>query len=203
MATQDQNFGAAYVDECIHCIADLERFAERCVQDPLLGANVFKNGSWELFDKVYAMSDDHSISSKQQTIMLDLVGHICDHARPREVVLMVLEKISGCTDVFPFLLLLHAMLHIITKSDSTSMWNQGKIPIALFESFAFTTESKWTLTNPYLLQGSMPFVESPECSQILFSLSQKLKLRTVMMKKRVTVLLTAKHANWRTADVNL
>ena len=116
---------SVYVDQNIQSIADLNGLVQEYTRDSLPVTNVFKAGSWELFDKVYAMSDDESISTEQQAILLEATRLICIHARPREVLLMVLEKISGCSDVFPFQLLLHAMMLLIADSNDLAVWRQG------------------------------------------------------------------------------
>lgn len=128
MTDQSLDIGA-YVDQNVQSIADLERLVHQYTHDPLPVANVFKGGSWELFDKVYAMSDSGSIAAEQQVILLDATKLICTHARPREVLLMVLEKLSGCSELFPFQLLLHAMMLIIANSDSVAVWKQGKMTL--------------------------------------------------------------------------
>ena len=115
-----------YVDQNVQSIADLDGLVQQYTHDEPPVANVFKDGSWELFDKVYAMSDDGSISNEQQIVLLEATKLICIHARPREVLLMVLEKISGCSDAFPFQLLLHAMMLLIANSNDLAVWKQGK-----------------------------------------------------------------------------
>ena len=127
MADQSLDIGV-YVDQNIQSIDDLERLVQQCICDPLSVANVFKTGCWELFDKVYALSDSGSITAAKQNVLLEVTKYICIHARPREVLLMVLEKISGCSELFPCHLLLHAMMLIIVESDNLDVWKQGKIP---------------------------------------------------------------------------
>jgi len=123
MTDQSLDIGV-YVDQNVQSIDDLERLVQQCTCDPLSVA-VFKTGCWELFDKVYAMSDSGSITAAQQTVLLEVTKYICIHARPREVLLMVLEKISGHSELFPFQLLLHTMMLIIAKSDNLDVWKQG------------------------------------------------------------------------------
>eukprot|EP01032_Pedospumella_encystans_P025433 gene25433-28745_t len=115
---------SVYVDQNIQSIADLDGLVQEYTRDPLPVANVFKAGSWELFDKVYAMSDNGSIATEQQIVLLEVTKLICIHARPREVLLMVLEKISGCSELFPFQLLLHAMMLLIANSNDLAVWKQ-------------------------------------------------------------------------------
>ena len=117
---------SVYVDQNIQSIADLDGLVQQYTRDAPPVANVFKAGSWELFDKVYAMSDNGSISTEQQIVLLEATKLICIHARPREVLLMVLEKISGCSEMIPFELLLHAMMLLIANSNDLAVWRQGK-----------------------------------------------------------------------------
>ena len=114
-----------YVDQNFQSIVDLEGLVQQYTRDSPPVANVFKAGSWELFDKVYAMSANGSISNEQQAILLEATRLICIHARPREVLLMVLEKISCCSDVFPFQLLIHATILLIANSNDLAVWKQG------------------------------------------------------------------------------
>lgn len=145
MAEQRTDF-VAYVDQHIQSIADLEHLIQQGANDPLFVANVFKSGSWELFDKVYAMSDDYSITAGQQSILLEVASHISTHVRPREVLLMVLEKISGCSGLFPFQLVLHTMQLTIAKGNSLDVWQQGTL---YFSTLIFSTSIDKELMSVY------------------------------------------------------
>lgn len=120
----DQAVGSDFVEQYIQSIEDLQQLNAFARAHTLLGKCLYSAASWELFDKVYALSlgGGQEISRK---ILSDTVTLLSEQVRPKELVLMTTEKLAGCSDTNSFAVLLFAMQLVIAGSNSAGSWEQG------------------------------------------------------------------------------
>jgi len=119
-------FDTSFVEQHVKTIGDLQCLVKQCDEFPHLAVNLYKSLSWELFDKVCLLSVGTSLDEVRQHVLRKLVSELCEHVRPREMLLMVLEKLSMSSELFTFQLLLHAMEAVLLRADTLEVWKQGK-----------------------------------------------------------------------------
>ncbi len=119
---------ATYIENCVVDGDTLSNLTRLCESNPELSADVYKNLSWELFDKVYLLSLEDPCQRDRDS-MMHVVTNLCNYVRQQEMFLMIMEKLSSCNSSFSFQLLLHATQVTLIKSVSIDMWKQGKIRI--------------------------------------------------------------------------
>jgi hypothetical protein len=115
----------SFVKEKISSAQDLGSLVEFCMQHPHCAASLFNNFSWDLFDKVYDFTLTETLADVVKTNLESAVRLLAKHTPPREFYMMVAEKLSVCTEVASFHVVLYALTHYLLSLDKRDSWRQG------------------------------------------------------------------------------
>ena len=133
----DVNVDAGFVEQYIHTIEDIRILLEFCDANSTEIAPTIKSAGWELFDKVFVLSVNESISTAETKLLFRVIFHISENTRAREVCMMAAEKLSTCTEISTFKLLVYAMQLAAIRSDNPDVWKQGMLACCLVVILCF------------------------------------------------------------------
>lgn len=130
----------SFVEKFIRSVEDLQSFNEFVKSQPVLGRTICSAASWELFDTIYvlSLSDSHGDSFR---VLCDAALLLTSEVRPKEMLLMISEKLAGCNETTTLQLLLLTMQQMLLKTADEMIWKQGNSDtshLSNYNQFDFT-----------------------------------------------------------------
>jgi hypothetical protein len=118
--------GPDFVRLNVNSFSDLRAFVAACRSNQDLALFAVDAYAWDLFDKLYAYSISNDIPSAEDGCSaVQLLGA---YVRPRELYIIVAEKLFSASDPHTLQLLLVALEIVLQRNSEPGLWADGKGP---------------------------------------------------------------------------
>ena len=117
-----EDIGHDFITTHINTVEELSTFFDYCNNNEAFRAHTISSYSWQLFDKIHDISLANNVDVEP---LLDMIKVVCEHTKPRELHIIIAEKLVMVHSIATFEVILNAIQCTLRKTADTNSWTEG------------------------------------------------------------------------------